>query len=255
MHNYFEIYNNLIIWAMSTINKTNQIDPLDQLLQNTYSDYHIPETQGNTWLKIKKKVIRHDFVKFNPLHFNIYYAVVCAIVTIGVGIQLHLNTENPNAPVRMQQSIPAPKIEQALPVIENQTNSLTPEVITETKDDNKVNSNKAVSNTVDPAQKKANISVISEDKKEDEEKALDINSTTPNAFKTTGDMQQVIDADKGLQDLIKDKELETVTKSDSTKESKMLNKKVNQTVIINPEPVVQTDTIVKVIKKKRKRIK
>jgi len=64
-------------------NKIN--DPLESLLNDTFDDYAVPEYQ-NSWARVKTKLARNQFLKFNPTRFNIFYglAIVGAVVITAV---------------------------------------------------------------------------------------------------------------------------------------------------------------------------
>ncbi len=265
MHNYFIKYNNLIIWAMSTINNTKNTDSLDQLLQNTYSNYSVPEPNVGSWLKVKNKVAKHNFLRFNPMHFNVYYAVIATVVTIGLSVHLYLSNKNEEKSIHNIQQ------EQVLiePTIENSSldNEIRSEVETEqllpVTDQNIIPSD---------ANENANEEIII--KEEHVENTIHIaTEDQPVLNKETSESEEEqikedrTDNEKPL--IINEIKEETYSNNEVTEQSgfnntiaidstEVLNdedKKVKQSVIINRDPVVQTDTIVKVIKKKRKRRK
>ncbi|MCW3807671.1 hypothetical protein [Plebeiibacterium marinum] len=250
---------------MSTINNTKHTDSLDQLLQNTYSNYSVPEPNVGSWLKVKNKVAKHNFLKFNPMHFNVYYAVIATIVTIGVGVHLYLSNENEEKSIhniQTEQVLTEPTIENT-PLDNKNPSEVETEQLLPVADQNKIPSD---------ANENANEEIIiAEEHVENTTHIATEDQRMLNKETSESEEEQIkedrIDNEKPL--IINEALEETTSNNEVTEKSgfnntitidstEVLNdedKKTKQPVIINREPVVQTDTIVKVIKKKRKRRK
>ncbi|WP_291858543.1 hypothetical protein [Marinilabilia sp.] len=80
--------------------KKQNTDSIDQLLSETFDDYTVPEFR-NSWPKIKKQVFKQRFMKFNVYQFNVYYGIVAVGAMITAGVLL----SNPFAP---NEDVPVP---------------------------------------------------------------------------------------------------------------------------------------------------
>ncbi|MBK8807007.1 MAG: hypothetical protein IPO21_10310 [Bacteroidales bacterium] len=82
--------------------KTNSKDPIEKLLLDTFDEYKIPEYQ-NSWTKIKTKVAKQQFFKFNPLQFNVFYGV--AVAGIMAAATLYFVLSETNTAIAKEKSI------------------------------------------------------------------------------------------------------------------------------------------------------
>ncbi len=268
MYNWFKKYNHFIVYAMS-INHTNQTDPLEQLLTHTYSDYSIPETSGSSsWTKIKYKVIKHNFLKFNAFTFNAYYAVAVSVFTV-IGVNIY-NRSTQNAednqlsspkeqfiPIN-QEEIEVPQTTDTLivePVIDSDQSTKYPVATKELiqisnsepfhLDTNTPKSVKIKSQTTEPAP--ANTSSLKLKELTEKNKELPKDSSLINDG-SAPKILQIHPVNETVDNRLK-------ISTDSTLITTPIVDSISAPTNIRQQPVVITDTIVKVIKKRRKRKK
>lgn len=244
---------------MSIINNTNISDPLENLLQNAYSDYSIPEPNLNSWSIIKKNVVKHNFLKFNLLHFNIYYAVIVSMVVVGTGLYFFLSKmENPvSEKVIMQDLIDGNEEsldfnqsgnqkteeggkEQTMPSVEVEQMHSGPKVLPQEK---------ATENSTVNTEKTA--------PSKPEEVAVPIIETDSSTFEIKDKkviVEEQVKADD-QQEPLETEQQEIVVLSDTVARSSSKDSTIDKSVILNKGTVIETDTIVKVVKKRRKRRK
>ncbi len=85
-------------------------DNIEQLLSDAFDDYAVPEFK-NSWSAIKSKVFRKQFFKFKIYQFNAYYAIVAVATMIGAGILFFSPLESEKArpvPVEMEDVLEEP---------------------------------------------------------------------------------------------------------------------------------------------------
>lgn len=235
-------HNNLIIWAMSTINNTNT---LEQLLQDTYTNYSIPETKGNSWAKINNRVARYNFFRFKLLQVNVYYA---AAILLLVGVGMYFFYSKMNTPVK-KDSVENVMSDSTMkgPVLNKVEQETDIELLPS------VNSNEEISVAssevlIKTTAKKSvygdsNNILPSITNKVEEPKV--ISETDFNESDKIVDAAVIIDTDsisKVKNTFVADT-VENVNKSDMSSQP------------ITNQIIIQTDTIVKVIKKRRRRKK
>lgn len=69
----------------------NNNDNIEKLLTDTFDNYTVPEYK-NSWEKIKSRVSKQRFLKFNPYSFNIYYTFVAtSVLAVAVYYLMHQN--------------------------------------------------------------------------------------------------------------------------------------------------------------------
>ena len=84
--------------------KKQNTDSIDQLLSDTFDDYSVPEFR-NSWSKIKTEVFKQRFFKFNVYQFNVYYGIVAAGAMITAGILFYdSSAPDRSAPVPVEAS-------------------------------------------------------------------------------------------------------------------------------------------------------
>ncbi len=250
---------------MSTL-KNNNTDYLDQLLKDTFSDYAIP-TQGNSaWLKIKKMIIKHQFLKFNLEQFNIYYLAIVTSVMLGVSSYLYFSKENK----REYQDLNIVKSEEVKTLIvdsigkddqieNSNSNKLTIDDGLNTRDEDsnaeQIESILHQSGSLNRTQKN---SITEKEIPKSESTTVPQNSTEKvlNPIIQGKDVVEKQNEGKYSKE-IKPERLNAnfLMPKDTTKQTALSKDSINQSVYAKPTLVIQTDTIVKVIKKRRRRKK
>lgn len=252
---------------MLTINNSNHTDPLNQLLINTFAEYTVGESGTGSWQKIKQRVFKHNFLKFNPFRFNVYYSLVVTGVIISLGAQIFISD------IKDKDSIPQQHTNDNIETI----------VLPQTKDNKKKPLDLEQpdrSSLVDQNQSKHNPKVV------EEHQPTTIMNTSAHAKSNKTENESSTNEDNHMLDKKtisekKIKPIDVITKPEVNNESignnelpsaqsqdqqvlyvehDSLNFEEKKDTIKSPsilkqDPVIQIDTIVKVIKKRRKRKK
>ena len=74
---------------------------IGDLYKDAFKDYKAKEVDFS-WFEMESKVTKLNFLKFNPLSFNIYYAVLIIstfLISLGVGIDYFLLSYNNNVEI------------------------------------------------------------------------------------------------------------------------------------------------------------
>ncbi len=244
-----------------TTNKNNNIEYLDQLLKDTFKDYSVLEERTGTWIKIKKKVTKHQFFKFNLSHFNVYYLTMLSTLTFCISAYLHSSKNN--LKTEIQTTIKKTEILNTNFVDTIINNNQFDSSNTSVKLD-KVPSLTQKKNTQTEQKQTKKVTTVSNKKTQ----ITRIQKTEENDIKTS--TKEIANSkDRTNQDSVfsknnikpvlenNDNQLHKnlLLTNDSTKQKEKTEEPVTSPVLTVQKPVIQTDTIVKVIKKRRRRKK
>ncbi len=255
---------------MSTINNSNHTDALDQLLINTFSEYTVGASNTGSWQKIKQRIFKHNFLKLNPFRFNLYYAIVIAGVIFSLGAKIFISDlQNKNSVPQEHTNknieiIGLPKEEnhkekplemeqRDSPALMDQNQSMhTTNVIEAKEEEDAVLS---IETSVDEeGNKLEKESSLNEDNKTLDKKSISEETIKPVNVITKPEKNDANITNDELSSPQSQDQPTPYTQNDS------LNIEEKKDTIKSPlffkqEPVIQIDTVVKVINKRKKRKK
>jgi hypothetical protein len=240
--------------------KKNNTDPIEQLLSDTFDDYSVPEFK-NSWTKIKTKVLKHQLLKFNLYQFNIYYGAIVAGAIIAAGAVLI----KPYVPPKATDNTP-----------ETEISNITDDeeaVLPERANQKEVQYDKL--HNMPPYTVEEEAHTNDEPRNNEEQKKAVVNSSDNN--KTENKTDEIVQQEAFVNDTVlghtadevkyektdsdKVESSRTVAPNDSVEVSQtntlirdsINQRKVIKKIIVTDKPVVKRDTIIKVVRKRRRK--
>jgi hypothetical protein len=227
-------------------------DNIEQLLSNTFDDYSVPEFR-NSWTEVKNEVFRKQFFKFNLYQFNAYYGIVAVATILGAGILFF----SPSGP---EKALPVPvEVEDVLEVPMAEDTFASEERVEELPENSEKDTSVGKSAVLEPAPNREAVSTKDLDtdapsSKVEEERKVEVLHDAPVLMdapilnsEVEGDSTQM----EGLTPL---DAIETITiEQDVDSLIKDTLESERKEVIVVEPPVVKRDTVVKVIRERRRR--
>ena len=243
-------------------NKNQYIDSLDELLLDTYNEYTVPEFT-NSWIKIKTKVRIKQFLKLSLNQFNIYSTIIVPSIVIGVGA-VYYNHNKSNIDIdndvitkeilnnkivieeELQPKSSQPAIILADSMIKNtievkEVEEKNSQLIKSDKDTELVNNKVEIETKVESTVTKIN--KVNGKQEPSPNGSCVIADTTCNAVVLNSPLTET------KKDTVADQYIDTLKHEKQVFAERDSNK---TRVVIVPKQVVVTDTIVKVVKRRRR---
>jgi hypothetical protein len=227
-------------------------DNIEQLLTNTFDDYSVPEFK-NSWPGIKREVFRKQFFKFKLYQFNVYYGIVAVATMITAGILFFSPSEPEKAlplPVEVEDVYEVPLAQDSLS-LENRREKLPQKSAKDTS----VGKSAELAPAPDrEAVSTKDLEADAPSSKVEEERKVEVSHDTPVLMDVPilnsdveGDSTQMeslspLDA---IESIAVEKDVDSLIKDTLESERKKV-------IVVEP-PVVKRDTVVKVIRERRRR--